>query len=114
TAEHAISLMLSLARHIPAATASMKAGRWEKNAFKGHELMDKTLGVLGLGNIGRIVADRARGLRMNVIGYDPFISRDAAERLGVELRDLDGVLAGADILTVHTPLNKDTRGLIGP
>jgi D-3-phosphoglycerate dehydrogenase len=113
TAEHALCLLLSLARHIPQATASMKAGKWEKNKFSGTEIMGKTLGVVGLGNIGRIAADRARGLKMKVLAYDPFIGREAAARLGVELVDLDELFARADFLTVHTPLTNETRGLIG-
>lgn len=113
TAEHALCLLLSLARHIPQATASMKAGKWEKNKFSGSELLGKTLGVVGLGNIGRIVADRARGLRMNVLGYDPFLGKEAADRLGVELAELDEVFRRADYITVHAPLTSATRGLIG-
>jgi D-3-phosphoglycerate dehydrogenase len=113
TAEHALFLLCSLARHIPQASASLKAGRWEKKKFQGSELFDKTLGVIGLGNIGRIVADRARGLRMKVIGYDPFLSREAAERIGVELLGLDELWRRADAITVHTPLTDETRGLIG-
>ncbi|HYU15968.1 MAG TPA: phosphoglycerate dehydrogenase [Candidatus Acidoferrum sp.] len=113
TAEHALCLLLSLARHIPQATATMKAGKWEKNKFSGTEIMGKTLGVIGLGNIGRIAADRARGLKMKVLGYDPFIGREAAARFGVELVDLDELLARADFITIHTPLTNDTRGMIG-
>ena len=113
TAEHALCLMMSLARHIPQATASMKAGKWDKNKFSGAEIMGKTLGVVGLGNIGRIVADRAQGLKMRVVAFDPFIGREAAQRLGVELYDLDELLSQADIITVHTPLTKETRGVIG-
>jgi D-3-phosphoglycerate dehydrogenase len=113
TAEHALCLLLSLARHIPQATASMKGGKWEKTKFSGTEIMGKTLGVVGLGNIGRIAADRARGLKMKVLGYDPFIGREAAARLGVELVDLDELLARADFITCHTPLTDETRGLIG-
>ncbi|HKE19154.1 MAG TPA: phosphoglycerate dehydrogenase, partial [Kofleriaceae bacterium] len=113
TAEHALCLLLSLARHIPQATASMKAGKWEKNKFSGTEIMGKTLGVVGLGNIGRIAADRARGLQMKVLAYDPFIGREAAARLGVELVDLDDLLSRADFITIHTPLTAETKGLIG-
>ncbi len=114
TAEHAICLLLSMVRQIPQATASMKAGKWEKKKFQGHELLDKTIGVMGLGNIGRIVADRARGLKMKVIAYDPFIGREAAERLGAELVSLDELYARADFVTVHTPMTPETKGLIGP
>ncbi len=113
TAEHALCLLLSLARHIPQATASMKGGKWEKNKFSGAELMDKTLGIIGLGNIGRIVADRARGLKMKVIAFDPFIGSEAAERLGVELVTVDDVITRSDFITVHTPLTNETRGLLG-
>jgi D-3-phosphoglycerate dehydrogenase len=113
TAEHAISLMTSLARRIPQATASMRAGRWEKNHFSGLELFDRVLGVVGLGNIGSIVADRARGLRMRVIAFDPVVSEERAQRLGVELVSLDELLRRADVITLHVPLTKETRGLIG-
>jgi D-3-phosphoglycerate dehydrogenase len=113
TAEHAIALLCSLARNVPQATASMKAGKWEKNKLEGRELLGKNIGVIGLGNIGRLVAERARGLKMKVLGYDPFISRDAAARLGVELLSFDDLLARADFLTVHTPLTDETRGLLG-
>ena len=113
TAEHALCLLLSLARHIPQATASMKAGKWDKNKFSGTEIMGKSLGVVGLGNIGRIAADRARGLKMKVLAYDPFIGREAAARLGVELVNMDELLARADFITVHTPLTNETRGMIG-
>ena len=85
TAEHAISMMLALARSIPQATASMKSGKWEKRKFTGSEVFNKTLGIVGIGNIGSLVADRALGLKMRVIAYDPFISQQAAQRLGVEV-----------------------------
>ena len=113
TAEHAIALLVSLARHIPQATASMKAGKWEKNKFQGVELYNRTLGVLGIGNIGRIVAERGRGLGMRVIAYDPFISPEVAQRMDVELCELDELLARADVITVHVPKTKDTTGLLG-
>ncbi len=113
TAEHALFLLCSLARHIPQATASMKAGRWDKKKFQGTELFGKTLAIVGLGNIGRIVADRARGLKMKLIGYDPFLTAEAAERIGVELLGLDDIWKRADLITVHTPLTDDTRGLLG-
>ncbi len=112
TAEHAISLLMSLARKIPQATASMRAGKWEKSKFQGHELSGKTLGVIGLGNIGRIVASRARGLQMNVMGYDPVMTPERAAALGIELVGLDAIWARADAITVHTPLTAETRGLI--
>ena len=114
TAEHAIALLVALARHVPQATASMRAGKWEKKKFQGTELCDKILGVVGLGNIGRIVADRARGLHMKVVAYDPFISQEAAQKLGAELVTLDELFGRADIITVHTPLTAETKGLIGP
>ena len=104
TAEHAISLLLSLARHIPAATASMKAGRWEKKKYTGTEIFNRTLGVVGLGNIGRIVALRALGLGMKVVAYDPHISREAATKLGVELVEFDELLSRVDAVTVHQVL----------
>lgn len=112
TAEHAISMMLALARSIPQATASMKGGKWEKNRFIGSEVFNKTLGVVGLGNIGSLVADRALGLKMKVIAYDPVISQEAARRLGVELVDLETLYSRADFVTVHTPLLPQTRNLI--
>ena len=113
TAEHAIALLVALARHIPQATASMKSGQWDKKSFVGMELYNRTLGVIGLGNIGRIVAQRARGLGMKVVAYDPFLSVEAAEKLEVELVDLDALLARADALSVHVPRTPDTAGLLG-
>jgi D-3-phosphoglycerate dehydrogenase len=113
TAEHALALLISLARHIPQATASMKAGRWDKKSFVGLELFNRTLGVIGLGNIGRIVAERARGIGMKVIAYDPFLSEEAAAKLEVELVSVDGLLERADAITVHVPRTKDTIGLLG-
>jgi D-3-phosphoglycerate dehydrogenase / 2-oxoglutarate reductase len=113
TAEHAISLMTSLARQIPQATASMRAGKWEKTRFNGKELFEQVLGVIGLGNIGSIVADRARGLRMRVIAYDPLVSDERAQRLGVDLVTLDELFAQADVISVHVPMTEGTRGLLG-
>ncbi len=112
TAEHALCLLCSLARNIPQATASLKAGKWEKKKLSGSEILGKNLGIIGLGNIGRIAANRAQGLHMNVIAYDPFIGAEAAERLGVELVTLDDLFARADFITVHTPLTTQTRGII--
>ncbi|MCK6545497.1 phosphoglycerate dehydrogenase [Myxococcota bacterium] len=112
TAEHAIALMFALARKIPQATASMKAGAWEKSKFQGRELYGKTLGVVGLGNIGKIVADRARGLRMHVVAFDPFVTPDKAKELGVELVSIDELLTRADVVTLHVPLLDATRGII--
>jgi D-3-phosphoglycerate dehydrogenase len=113
TAEHALALLIALARHIPQATASMKAGKWEKNKFVGMELYNRTLGVVGLGNIGRIVAERAQGLGMKVIAHDPFLSADAAAKMDVELVDFDGLLTRSDVITVHVPKTKETTGLLG-
>jgi D-3-phosphoglycerate dehydrogenase len=112
TAEHAISLMLALARQIPAADRSTRAGKWEKNRFMGVELMGKVLGLVGCGNIGSIVADRAQGLKMRVIAYDPFLSHERARDLGVEKVDLDVLLARADFITLHTPLTEQTRNVL--
>ncbi|CAN5499396.1 phosphoglycerate dehydrogenase [soil metagenome] len=112
TAEHAISLMMALARQIPEANASTHEGKWEKNRFMGVELFNKTLGVIGCGNIGAIVADRALGLRMKVIAYDPFLSPERAIEIGVEKVELDDIFKRADFLTLHTPLTDKTRGII--
>jgi D-3-phosphoglycerate dehydrogenase len=113
TAEHALSLLLALARNIPQANASLKAGRWEREKFTGTEVCNKVLGVIGLGNIGAIVAERALGLKMQVVAYDPFVSPEVAAKLRVELVSLDELYARADFITLHTPLTKETRGLIG-
>ncbi|MEJ8574099.1 phosphoglycerate dehydrogenase [Microbaculum marinum] len=112
TAEHAISLMLSLARQIPAADASTQAGKWEKNRFMGVEVTGKTLGVIGCGNIGSIVADRARGLRMKVIAFDPFLTPERAVELGVEKVELDDLLTRADFITLHVPLTDKTKNIL--
>ena len=112
TGEHAIAMMFSLARQIPQATASMKAGKWEKNRFMGTELYNKTLGIIGIGRVGTIVADRALGLKMNVIAYDPFISSEAAEKIGINLVPLEELLQKSDFISVHTPMTKETRGII--
>lgn len=112
TAEHAIAMMLSLVRRIPQATASMKAGRWEKSRFMGNEYCNKTLGVIGLGRVGAVVADRAIGLKMNVIAHDPFISPEVAEQMGVKMVGLDELYANSDFITVHCPLSKETRNLV--
>ncbi len=112
TAEHAIALMFALARNIPQATLSMKEGKWEKKRFMGVELFNKTLGVIGLGNIGSQVAKRAQALEMNVIGYDPFLSDERAGELGVEKVDLEDLFRRADFITIHTPLTPETRNLI--
>lgn len=112
TAEHAIALLMSAARMIPEAHRLLKSGVWEKKKFEGRELSGKTLGVIGLGNIGRIVADRAKGLKMNVIGFDPVLTPERAVSLGIELVSLETIWQRADAITIHTPLNEATRGLI--
>lgn len=112
TAEHTIAMMLALARSIPQATASMKSGKWEKNRFMGSELCNKVLGVLGIGNIGSLVVERAQGLKMQVIAHDPFITEERARQLGVELVDLDTLFSRSDFISVHTPLTTDTRNLV--
>src|SRR3981081_1680784 len=112
TAEHAITLMLALAREIPQADASTQAGKWEKNRFMGVEITGKTLGVIGCGNIGSIVADRALGLRMKVIAFDPFLSPERAKDIGVEKVDLDDLFKRADFVTLHTPLTDKTRNIV--
>src|SRR6266536_4362193 len=112
TAEHAITLMLALARQIPAADASTQAGKWEKNRFLGVEITGKTLGIIGCGNIGSIVADRAHGLKMKVVAYDPFLSPERAIELGVDKVELDELLARADFSTLHTPLTHQTRNIL--
>ena len=113
TAEHAIAMMFALARQIPEASASTKAGKWEKNRFMGVELSAKTLGLIGCGNIGSIVADRAVGLKMKVVAFDPFLSEKRAVELGVEKVELDELLARADFVTLHTPLTEQTRNILG-
>ena len=112
TAEHAIAMMFALARQIPEASGSTKAGKWEKNRFMGVELTAKTLGLIGCGNIGSIVADRALGLKMRVLAYDPYLSEKRALELGVEKAELDTVLARADFITLHTPLTDATRDIL--
>ncbi len=109
TAEHAIALMFAVARQIPEANASTQAGKWEKNRFMGTELSFKMLGLIGCGNIGSIVAERAIGLKMRVMAYDPFLSDQRALELGVEKASLDQMLARADFITVHTPLTEQTK-----
>jgi D-3-phosphoglycerate dehydrogenase len=111
-AEHTIAMILSISRKIPQATASMKAGKWEKKKFMGVELYTKTLGLIGIGVIGTIVADRARGLKMKVIGYDPYLSKEVAEKKGVDMVSLDELLERSDFISIHTPLTDETRNLI--
>ncbi len=112
TAEHALALLASLARKIPQAVTSMRGGKWEKSKFQGREIAFKTLGIIGLGNIGRIVADRAQGLKMKVIGVDPVMSSERAAELGIELVELDVLFKRADFLTIHAPLTPETKNMI--
>ena len=112
TAEHTISLMMALTRKIPQGTASLKAGRWDKKKLQGREVMNKTLGVIGFGKIGSVVADRARGLKMRVVIYDPVVQPDVIEKEGFEWVPLDKLFREADYITVHVPKNKNTTGLI--
>ncbi len=112
TAEHAIALMFALARQLPEADASTQAGKWEKNRFMGVELTGKTLGLIGAGNIGSIVADRALGLRMKVVAFDPFLTPERAIEMGVEKVTLDDLLLRADFITLHTPLTDQTRNIL--
>jgi len=112
TAEHTCSMLLSLARMIPAADASMHAGKWDKKSFMGVELQGKTLGVLGLGRIGQTVARRMLGFEMRVLGFDPYVTEERVRNLGIQPATVDAICEQADFITVHTPLNDDTRGLI--
>ncbi len=112
TAEHAVSMLMALARKIPQATASMRKGEWEKKKFEGTEVTSKTLGILGVGNIGSVVADRAQGLKMNVIAYDPYLSQDAANRMGVEPVSLDELYKRSDFISIHVPLTNETKGVV--
>ncbi len=112
TAEHTFALLLSMARCIPQATASMKGGRWEKTKFMGVELYNKTLGVVGLGQIGSYVAKLAQGFMMNVVAYDPFLSKERAREMGIEQVELDELYSRSDFISVHTPLTQETRNLI--
>jgi D-3-phosphoglycerate dehydrogenase len=111
-AEHTLALLFSLARHVPAADASMHAGNWNRSAFMGRELVDKTLGVIGLGKIGMAVADRARALGMHVVGHDPYVTAEAAKLHGIESKSVAEILEVADAITVHVPKTKDTANLI--
>ena len=112
TAEHAIAMMFAVARQLPEASASTHAGKWEKSKFMGVELTGKTLGVIGAGNIGGIVCDRARGLKMKVVAYDPFLSEEKADKMGVEKVDLDTLTKRADFITLHVPLTDQTRNIL--
>src|SRR5919112_1728659 len=113
TAEHALALLLALARRVPQGDASLKAGRWERKKFVGVELRGKTLGVVGLGRIGRVVASRALGFEMKVVAFDPFVAPERLRDEGIELAPLEEVCARADFVTVHAPLTPETRGIIG-
>ncbi|MCH6558524.1 MAG: phosphoglycerate dehydrogenase, partial [Nitrospirae bacterium] len=112
TAEHTMSMILAMTRRIPQATSSMKAGKWEKERFMGVELYNKTLGIIGIGQIGGYVAKLAQGLSLNVIAYDPFLAQEQAQKMGVHLVDLAEIYRRADIISVHTPLTAETRSLI--
>jgi D-3-phosphoglycerate dehydrogenase len=112
-AEHTLALMFGLARHIAAADASVRRGEWKRGQFTGNELRGRTLGIIGLGKIGQAIADRARALEMPVLGVDPFVTAEQAALHGVELVDLDGLLTRSDVVTVHVPLTRTTRGMIG-
>tara|TARA_B100002003_G_scaffold105791_1_gene98241 strand:+ start:1387 stop:2925 length:1539 start_codon:yes stop_codon:yes gene_type:complete len=112
TAEHAVAMMMALARRIPQADASTRSGKWEKSRFMGVELAGKTLGLIGCGNIGSIVADRAQGLKMRVIAYDPYMSGERAAELALEKVEFDALLARADIISLHTPLSDSTRNIL--
>ncbi len=113
TAEHAIAMMFAVARQVPEASASTHEGKWEKSKFMGTELTNKTLGVIGAGNIGGIVCDRARGLRMKVIAYDPFLSQEKADKMQVEKVELSELLSRADFITLHVPLTEQTNNILG-
>ncbi len=112
TAEHTITMILALARQIPEASKSTKAGKWEKSRFMGTEITGKTLGLIGCGNIGTVVAERAQGLKMRVVGYDPYLSSENAKQLGIEKIELNDLLKRADFITLHTPLTDATRNIV--
>ena len=112
TAEHAITLMMSLAREIPQADRSTKSSLWEKSKFMGVEITGKTLGVIGCGNIGTVVIDRAKGLQMKVIGYDPYLTEERAESMWIEKVELNELYERSDFITIHTPLTEQTKNII--
>jgi D-3-phosphoglycerate dehydrogenase/(S)-sulfolactate dehydrogenase len=111
-AELALAMILGLSRHVAAATASVKAGKWEKKRFQGHEVAGRTLGVVGIGNIGSILVARALAMGMRVVAYDPFLSPEAAAKLGAALVDLETLWREADVVSVHVPLTDKTRNLV--
>jgi D-3-phosphoglycerate dehydrogenase/(S)-sulfolactate dehydrogenase len=111
-AELALAMILSLYRHVPSATASVKAGKWEKKRFQGREIAGKTLGVVGIGNIGSVLVDRARAMKMKVVAYDPFITQEAAAKMGATLVDLETLWLEADVVSLHVPLTEQTRHLV--
>lgn len=113
-AEHTIALMMAQARSIPQANVSMKAGKWERGKFTGTEVYEKTLGILGVGRIGGLVAERAKGLGMRVLGYDPYVTEERTRALGVECVDFDELLKESDFISVHLPKTKETIGMFGP
>ncbi|MGE5529563.1 MAG: phosphoglycerate dehydrogenase [Patescibacteria group bacterium] len=113
TAEHTVAMIMALSRNIPAAVASLKAGKWDRKSFTGVEVRDKTLGIIGLGRIGTEVARRMQAMGMAILGYDPFLTEERAEKLGVTLASIDDIVARADYITVHTPLTPETKGLLG-
>jgi len=113
TAEHAIAMILSLSRNIPEGTASLKAGRWDKKKLQGREIYNKILGVIGFGKIGSIVADRARGLKMQVIVHDPFVTPEQIEKAGFESVSLEELYRKSDYITIHVPKLKNTTGMLG-
>jgi D-3-phosphoglycerate dehydrogenase len=112
-AEHTMALLLACARNVPQAHAALKAGRWERSKWEGVELADKTLGIIGLGRIGKLVAQRAQGFGMRLVAFDPYVSEDRARQMGVDLMSLDDVIAQSDFVTVHLPKTKETKGIIG-
>src|SRR5216683_1870271 len=113
TAEHTMALLVALARNVPQANSSVKAAKWDRKRFIGAELQGKTLGIIGLGRIGRAVAARARAFGMKIVAHDPFIAPEQARDLEIESTSLEDVFARADFLTIHTPLTAETRGIIG-
>jgi D-3-phosphoglycerate dehydrogenase len=112
TAEHTIAMLMALTRNIPQACRSLKEGRWDKKKYRGREVFHKVLGIIGIGRIGRVVAERAKGLKMNVIGYDPYINPEMVEKLGIEAVTLDELLAKSDYITIHVPKTKETTDLV--